>query len=162
MGASDDTPGQDFLTDKASADALGRMAANRAIRANQSELFRWFAKYHAEFAAVIDGVTRPGWLPIVMELHRLGIAKADGSPLSPEYVRRTWWKVRAHRARIARKEAAHDTSPPPKPALNRKASSPPAKQAASYDLSPLPEEDEEEPFVLMFGDGTTKTIMIKR
>ncbi len=90
--------------------ALWKAVASGPSRA--SPLYRWMWANHDAFAQMLEKV-RPDWTKLSEAFAERGFTTVNGTPLRPETVRQTWWRVR-------RQRRASIQSPPKtnKPALS--------------------------------------------
>ncbi len=118
-----------MTTDKPSENGLlARLRVSAAIKANQSDLLRWYLANYDEFGAILATVRRPGWDSIAVELNTEGLTKPNAAPITGAYARQTWWKAR--RARKGK-------PPPQTPVESTGAKSPePPTNAASDPENP--------------------------
>lgn len=90
-------------------------------------LHQWMASNHDDLVALFQDV-RLNWPHLTSVFTDLGFRNLDGSNLKPETVRRTWYRVRQRRQRIAARMASRIPAivevfspavslpaPPPKP-----------------------------------------------
>lgn len=79
---------------KSALSALARIRSSAAIKRNQSSLYQWYVRHYDEFAAIVAGVSRPGWDVIASELMTENLSGLVNAKDPAAYARQTWWKVR--------------------------------------------------------------------
>lgn len=130
--------------------ALDRLKAAVPLKSNQSALYQWFLRNHADVAALLAAPTRPGWQEFTVELQAAGLTKANGKPLTASYVRQAWWNTRKAHARVD----ATSTPTPAGSAQVAPAPTPadPAARSLTVDLTADP-QPADNPFGLKFAGG---------
>ena len=115
------------MTD-AEHDIFTRLKTAQDASGQRGFLFRWFITHHDDLAALLRSPSRPGWEAIAGELNREGLTMKNGSPITADYARRTWWKA-------AKAYSAHTTPAVDMPIQAQNVSKAPAPQADSSDAA---------------------------
>lgn len=96
----------------------------------RSPLYRWLRARHDTFASLLEE-TRPAWRTLADGFARLGITTPDGTPIAPETVRHTWWRVRRDVAVAREKPAAGKPQTPAVTPITRPVPRPRPEQPTS-------------------------------
>ena len=92
---------------------LQRIAELAKAGAGRSPLYRWLRTRHDAFAALLEE-TRPNWRTLAEGFAELGIATADGKPITAAAARHVWWRVRRD---VAAARARRTAPPLPAPVV---------------------------------------------
>jgi hypothetical protein len=120
------------------ADVMARLRqALRRRNPRRSQLSDWMWRNHDSFADLLAEVP-PDWEAVTEVFTGLGFRTAPGEPLTPERVRKTWWRVRRQYATAQTGQKPRASA---KPAVEPSVAMPEPEEPRQ----PQPEADRPEP-----------------